>query len=167
MMVAEIVSQKIAARREDLGQSQADLARAMCLVRPTINRVECQAVDIGVERLCQFALALGVEPASLLPKLEDLAGLTGLGCIATLEPIERPTGEAYVEAVLAGARRYTAEHNQRPRTDGGDASQYVGFDTTWCAIHNALLRGSNGAPKVGGIHGLLDKHNFPGRRRGR
>lgn len=167
--VALFTGARISDVRSGLGQSQAALARALGVVTPTVNKTEHAVQVIGIERLCQFALALGVEPGDLLPSLAQLSGMLGLGGIETLEPVKLPKGEEYLDAVAKGARSYIDQHGQRPRTNGGDATEHVGFDTTWCAIENALRRGCNGVPPSGGLHDFLDskqigEHRSRGRR---
>lgn len=161
-----VIGRKVRAAREALGQSQLALSKALGASRPAANQIEHGTHAIGVERLCQLALALGVEPADLLPRLGDLPGLFGMAQVSPLDPIAFPKGQAWLDAVEAGARQYVAEHGQRPRTDGADASEYVGFDTTWCAINAALPRGSHADQLFGGLHDFLDDRGI-GRRRSR
>lgn len=159
------LANRLRAARERLGQPQTAVARAIGTQPHVVNKAENGGSCMNVERLCQYALALGVEPGDLLPRLADLPTLVGLGGIETLSPVNFPRGADYVHAVVGGARAYVAEHGQRPRTDGGDARAYVGFNTTWCAIHNALADGSHGVAPVGGIHQLLDERGVGRRRR--
>src|SRR5690606_31041091 len=129
------VGKRITAEREQLGRRQIELARAPVRDHPAISRAEGGESTMDIERLCQLALALGVEPGSLLPRLADLPSFLGMQGIETLTKVHAPKGDDYLEAVAAGARAYIAEHGRRPKMNGGDASEYVGFSTTWTAIH--------------------------------
>src|SRR5690606_4786301 len=157
-------SRRVVERREKLGQPQAAVARAAGIDRPALNKLEHGGTRLTVEKLCKLALALGVEPAQLLPTLDQLRGLIGMGTIETLPAVEQPTGQAYVDAVLAGARSYLAKHRKRPRVHDGDASEHVGFPASWSSIDSTLRRGSNGVTPCGGLHGLLDRHGVGQRR---
>lgn len=163
--VAIYTGRKITAAREELGQSQAALAEALSLLRPTLNKIENAAGRTNIERLCTIAFALQIEPAKLLPTLAEMEDMIGFSSLDKLERIEIPKGEDYLAAVVDGARKYVAEHGLRPRTDGGDASGYVGFAATWSGINSALLKGSNGVDPIGGLHGLLDQEDVGKRRR--
>lgn len=166
MQTVELITgRRVAKTRESLGQPQTAVARSLDVTTPVVNKIEHARSRVSIERICQVALALGVEPGSLLPTLAELRGLIGMGGIETLTKIETPTGQEYVDAVLAGARAYIAAHRARPRIDGGDASEYVGFAVRWDAIDSALRKGSNGVAPCGGLHGLLDQHGIGKRRK--
>lgn len=164
--VETFASRRMVERREQIGQPQAAVARAAGIDRPALNKLEHGGTRLTVEKLCQVALALGVDPASLLPTLDQLRGMIGMQIepLPKLEPKRGvPQGQAYIDAVLAGARAYVAKHGRRPPTIG-DASEYVGFPAKWSAIDTALRRGNNGAPPIGSLHDLLDAHRVGQRR---
>lgn len=161
--VETFVSRRMVERREQLGQPQAAVARAAGIDRPALNKLEHGGTRLTVEKLCKLALALGVEPAHLLPTLEQLRGMIGMG-VDPLPKLEVPTGQAYVDAVIAGARSYLAKHRKRPRVHDGDAIEHVGFAASWSSIDSTLRKGSNGVTPCGGLHGLLDRHGVGQRR---
>lgn len=167
MSTVEIeTGRRIRAARESKNRTQVALAEAIGTSPNRINVTENIGINMTIERLCQIAVALGVEPAELLPTLNELRELAGISAVETLEDGKPPLrGAEYLDAVIDGARKYVDRHGARPRTDGGDASSYVGFETTWSAINFALAKGSHGVDPCGGIHDLLDKHRVGRRRR--
>lgn len=158
--IAGYVGKRITEERERLGRRITALANAMGRSWGSVSRAEDAAGAMTIETLCQFAIALDVEPAALLPRLADLRGYIGMGGIETLTAGTFPKGEAYIEAVAKGAKSYIAKHGRRPKMTDGDASEHVGFDTTWMAIHGALTRGYHKTTPCGGLASFLDKRKI-------
>lgn len=159
--VADIMGERIREARIAKGLTQASVADAARTAPAVVSIAEGGGGGLSIESLCKYARALGVEPASLLPSLDELGDVL---FVRDVRPAKRskpspiPTGQAYVDAVLAGARRYIEEHGRPPTVNNassGPATAYVGFPTTWQAIDSAFHSGANGAPECGGLRRFL------------
>jgi transcriptional regulator with XRE-family HTH domain len=162
--MAELVGAAVKEARQRRGISQAALARAAGAGKATVIQLEAGTCGVSIYMLCKLALAMGVEPGSLMPSAEDLAD--AIGPVAVIDksamtrtsqggnkynPAETPRGAKYLAAVIAGVRKFVIAHGKQPPTNGRDATAYVGFRTTWTAINSTLLKGGNGVEACGGL----------------
>jgi transcriptional regulator with XRE-family HTH domain len=61
-------------RRRDLGLTQEELAEQIGSTRYLVNKVESGGYNLGWDRLCTLAEALGTELSDLFRAAEDNAG---------------------------------------------------------------------------------------------
>jgi transcriptional regulator with XRE-family HTH domain len=155
--IADVVGAKVKAHRLARGLKQVDLSIALGTVHHVISRMESGG-GISLRRVMELAVLLDREPAELLPSLAECRTLFDLSHLAPLPEVdvdETPRGDAYVQAVIDGARQYLAEHGRPPQTTSGPAQPYVGFGADWLGIHNTLAKGNFDVPACGGLRALL------------
>lgn len=70
--VYAMVGERIRAAREQHGLTQEDLAAAIGLTRTSITNIERGRQRLLLHTLCDIAGILRIEPASLLPNLNDM-----------------------------------------------------------------------------------------------
>ncbi len=71
------IGKKIRQARKERGLKQDDLARAISFTRASITNIERGKQRVLLHTVCEIAVALAMEPSSLLPTLDDLVGLQG------------------------------------------------------------------------------------------
>ncbi|MDI5891106.1 helix-turn-helix domain-containing protein [Halomonas rhizosphaerae] len=70
--LAKAVGERVRYRRRACGLSQDNLALLSGIDRSYVGRIERGEVNITVEKLYRIAKVLVCEPATLLPKIQDI-----------------------------------------------------------------------------------------------
>lgn len=86
------IGESIANRRKELGISQASLAQAVGLTRTSISNIEQGRQRMLIHTLLDFALALKVKPADLLPENQKA---DAINMSENVSASERASIEAY------------------------------------------------------------------------
>ncbi len=111
MELYEYIGNAVRARRDELNQTQAELAKTAGVTRSTIANLETGRQQVPLDQLVEIARALGIDYRDLLPS-PDLLPRSGVGPITAETVRERaPATASFIE------RLRQAETDREPNAE--------------------------------------------------